>query len=69
MVRGASDIGRSLDDVDIEKYRAMSSSGDVTPGAQAAANYDQWAKKEGEALGPLSSGPSIAPGGNPMLEK
>jgi hypothetical protein len=47
----------------------MSSSGDVTPGAQAAANYDQWAKKEGEALGPLSSGPSIAPGGNPMLEK
>ena len=58
-----------MDDVDIEKYRAMSSSGDETPGAQAAANYDKWAKKEGEALGPLSSGPSIAPGGNPMLEK
>jgi hypothetical protein len=47
----------------------MSTSGDITPGAQAAANYDQWAKKEGDELGPLSSSPSIAPGGNPMLEK
>ena len=47
----------------------MSKSGDVSAGATAAATYDQWAKKEGEALGPLSGSPSIAPGGNPMLNK
>jgi hypothetical protein len=58
-----------LSRVSPDKYRAMSKSGDVSAGATAAATYDQWAKKEGEALGPLSGSPSIAPGGNPMLNK
>lgn len=67
--RGA---GRSLDDVDIDKYRAMAES-DSTPqrsGAEAAQNYSKWANKsESEQLGPVSATPSIAPGGNPMMEK
>ena len=64
--------GRSLDDVDIDKYRAMAES-DSTPqrsGAEAAQNYSKWANKsESEQLGPVSATPSIAPGGNPMMEK
>eukprot|EP01048_Picozoa_sp_COSAG05_P014416 COSAG05_NODE_1632_length_4371_cov_247.693820_7_plen_94_part_00 len=53
--------GRSLDDVDIDKYRAQPS--------REASGLTNKSSMGGDTLGPLSSSPSIAPGGNPMLEK
>jgi hypothetical protein len=50
--------GRSLDDVDIDKYRQQ-------PKREAGPTL----ANQGAALGLPSSSPSIAPGGNPMLEK
>ena len=55
--------GRSLDDVDIDKYRSAPVPTSTDTGAPAVKTT------LGVAIGPVSAGPSIAPGGNPMLNK
>ena len=59
-------LGWGFDPVSLHFLRPGFTTASAAP---QAADAVARAKKEGEELGALSSSPSIAPGGNPMLDK